>query len=195
MSDVAYTTAQVHHRLGVPKPTIRNWSAEYAPFLSERARPDDGKTRLFTYDDLILLNTVRYLTRVEGLNNNDHIRQILASGRRVADLPRQRSTEEEEALEAVELVPVAQLERALDKVRLAEAEVDRVSREAKEVADERDEALLALDDANRRMAALREKQGRLHGILVGVSAAGIGLALLILAAIVGAALYVTQIQP
>src|SRR5687767_10514471 len=96
MTEPTYSTAQVHYRLRVPKPTIRNWSAEYAEFLSERARPDDGKTRLFTYDDLIILNTVRYLTRVEGLNSNEQIRQMLTAGRRMTELPRMKSPEEEE---------------------------------------------------------------------------------------------------
>jgi DNA-binding transcriptional MerR regulator len=194
MSEPTYTTAQVYHRLGVPKPTIRNWSAEYAQFLSERARPDDGKTRLFTYDDLVVLNTVRHFTRVEGLNSNGHIRKILASGQRVSELPSVRTPEEEQVLEGIQLVPIAQLERALDRVTAMEAQAGQTSQAVREIETERDQALIALDEANQAITSLRESQGHLHGILVGVSTAGIGLGLLILTAIIGAAIYVGQLQ-
>jgi DNA-binding transcriptional MerR regulator len=195
MSDATYTTAQVYHRLDIPKPTIRNWSAEYAQFLSDRARPDDGKTRVFTHDDLVVLNTVRHFTRVEGLNSNEHIREILASGQRIAELPARRTPEEEQALESIQLVPAAQVERALDQVAMLQSHVEQTSRSAREIETERDQALIALDEANREITSLREIQGRIRGILVGVSAAGIGLGLLILAAIIEAAIYVAQVKP
>src|SRR5574341_2475086 len=160
MTQPTYTTAQVNYRLRVPKPTIRNWSAEYAEFLSERARPDDGKTRRFTYDDLIILNTVRYLTRIEGLNTSGQIRQQLADGQRVTELPPMKSPEEEEALEVVQLVPIAELERALDKVAALQHEIERLMGEAASSSSERDQALLALHEANQQIGALREASGR-----------------------------------
>lgn len=192
MTEPTYSTAQVHYRLRVPKPTIRNWSAEYAEFLSERARPDDGKTRLFTYDDLIILNTVRYLTRVEGLNNNEQIRQMLTAGRRMTELPRMKSPEEEEALEAVQLVPVAELERALDRITAMQSEISRLSCESAANSSERDQALLALDDANQQIGTLREVNGRLRGLLLGSLIAGIGFAVLLIALITAAVVYAAQ---
>lgn len=195
MNDVTYTTAQVSHRLGIPKPTVRNWSAEYAQFLSDRARPDDGKTRMFTHEDLVVLNTVRHLTRVEGLNNNGHIREMLASGQRIVEFPAKRTPEEEQALGTVQLVPAAQVERALDQAAMMKVQVERADQIAWEIEQERDQALVALDDANQEISHLREVQGRIRGMLVGVSAAGLGLGLLILAAIIGAAIYVAQIRP
>lgn len=195
MSDVTYTTAQMSHRLGIPKPTIRNWSAEYAQFLSDRARPDDGKTRLFTHDDLVVLNTVRHFTRVEGLNNNGHIRELLTSGQRITELPSKRTPEEEQALEGIQLVPAAQVDRVLDQVAVMKAHVEQAGRTAREIEQERDQALVALDDANQKISHLREMQGRIRGMLVGVSAAGLGLGLLILATIIGAAIYVAQVRP
>src|SRR5574341_1142857 len=192
MTQPTYTTAQVHYRLRVPKPTIRNWSAEYAEFLSERARPDDGKTRRFTYDDLIILNTVRYLTRIEGLNSNEQIRQELAIGRRMPDLPSTKSPEEEEALEAVQLVPIAELERVLDKVVALQHEIDRLTGEAASSSSERDQALLALDEANQQISALRETSGRLRGLLLGMMIAGIGFAGLFLIVLAVALTYQAQ---
>lgn len=189
MTQPTYTTAQVHYRLRVPKPTIRNWSAEYAEFLSQRARPDDGKTRRFTYDDLIILNTVRYLTRIEGLNNNEQIRQELATGRRMPDLPPMKSPEEEEALEAVQLVPIAELERVLDKVVALQHEIERLIGEAASSSSERDQALLALDEANQQIGALREKSGRLRGLLLGTTVAGLSFAGLLLIVIAVALTY------
>src|SRR5262249_31616316 len=147
MTDLAYTTAQLHQRLGVPKPTIRNWSSEYAQFLSERARPGEGKTRLFTYDDLIVLNTVRYYARVEGGNNNDRIRQVLASGQRITELPKCRTREEERVLDQIQLVPAIQLERAIDRVTSLKKETEKVMLEATENARQRDRARLALQSA------------------------------------------------
>jgi DNA-binding transcriptional MerR regulator len=104
-----YTTAQVHLRLGVPKPTLRNWSGEYAAFLSDRARPNGGSSRRFTADDLVVLNTVRHLTRVEGLADNDRVRELLREGFRVAELPQAPPDEVSEARKAVRLVPVDRL--------------------------------------------------------------------------------------
>ena len=73
--------------------------------------------------------------------------------------------------------------------------VSQASRSAREIENERDQALVALDDANQKISHLRESLGRIRGMLVGVSAAGLGLGLLILAAIIGAAIYVTQGRP
>lgn len=192
MTQPTYTTAQVHYRLRVPKPTIRNWSAEYAEFLSQRARPDDGKTRRFTYDDLIILNTVRHLARTEGLNSNEQIRQQLADGQRVTELPPMKSPEEEDALEAVQLVPIAELERVLDRVAAMQNEIERLTGEAATSGSERDQALLALDEANQQIGVLREASGRLRGFLVGAMIAGIGFAGLFLLVIAVALTYQMQ---
>ena len=198
MSDstqLTYTTAQVHHRLGIPKPTIRNWSAEYAEFLSERAQPDSGKTRVFIYDDLVILNTVRHLTRVEGLNNNDLVRQALREGRRETGIPEVRTPEEAEALASVQLVPVAELERALDQVSSTQDEVDRLGQESVRVEEERDQALIALDDANQQIATLREERGRIRGMMLGVGGASIGIVLLAIASVTGLLSLVTGLLP
>lgn len=178
-----YTTAQVHRRLDIPKPTIRNWTAEYAAYLSNRAQPDGGKTRLFTRDDLVVLNTVRYLTRVEGLNNNDLVRQALEDGRRVTELPEARTPEEDAALGTVDLVPLDRLERVLDQLSSVQDDLQRVEQDNRVLVRERDHALIALDAAQQQLADLREERGRLRGALAGLGAASIGLTLLNVVAI------------
>lgn len=180
MTDLAYSTAQVHHRLGVPKPTIRNWSAEYAQFLSDRARPDEGKTRLFTYDDLIVLNTVRYYARIEGVNNNDRIRQVLASGLRITELPKRRTREEERALDQVQLVPASQLEQAIAQAASLKREAEKKMLEATENARERDRARIALQSANNTITNLTINRQQSNGILVGLGLTGIGLGMLLI---------------
>jgi DNA-binding transcriptional MerR regulator len=176
----SYTTAQVHHRLGVPKPTIRNWSAEYADFLSERARPAEGKTRSFSYEDLVVLNTIRHLTRVEGLNSNQQVRALLVSGQRERDFPSVLSEEEQEALKDIHLVPLDQLERALDQAAVLQKETVRLEEALAETGRERDRALIALDEANRQAAALREARGQLQGMLTGMGLTGAGLLIMIM---------------
>jgi DNA-binding transcriptional MerR regulator len=190
-----YTTAQIHRRLGIPKPTIRNWSAEYASYLSRRAQPNDGKTRLFTHDDLVVLNTVRYLTREEGLNDNDQVRAILSSGHRVTDFPDTPSEEQAEALKSVRLVPVDRLERALEQLRFAQSQVERLEAEAADIGFERDRALIALDEANRQVSGLREQHGRVRGILLGLGAASLGLLLIALGSLTGFFLLYSQLHP
>ena len=77
-----YTTAQVHLRLGVPKPTLRNWSGEYAAFLSDRARPNGGSSRRFTPDDLVVLS---YRLPLQDLSRRD-LSQPFQQAEKVCDM-------------------------------------------------------------------------------------------------------------
>lgn len=104
---------------------------------------------LLTQDDLVVLNTVRHFTRVEGLNNNGHIRELLASGRRITEFPSRRMPEEERALEGIQLVPAAQVERALDQVAMMKTQVEQAGRSAREIEQERGQALVALVEKHR----------------------------------------------
>jgi DNA-binding transcriptional MerR regulator len=188
MQQPTYTTAQIHRRLDVPKPTIRNWSAEYAAYLSERAQPADGRTRRFTYADLIVLNTVRRLSRVEGLNSNDLIRERLAEGYRDDDLPDVPTEEEANALKDVQLVPGDRLARALDRI-------DVLEEEAEQAISEREQALSALGDAQQQIAVMREQTGQLRGLLMGVSMGGVGLLLIALASTAGLLTVIVELKP
>ena len=190
-----YTTAQVHHRLGIPKPTIRNWSAEYAAFLSDRAQPDHGRARLFTHSDLIILNTVRHLTRSEGLSSNDLVRAQLAGGLRIEDLPDLPTAEERAALRSVSLIPADRLQRALDQAAALQAELARLRTLAAELTAERDQALIALDGLARQLSTARARHGLLRGILYAVSMTSLSLLFVTLAALATLILTLAGYQP
>ena len=77
-----YGSVQIGKHLGVSDATIRNWSSEFAAYLSpgsQTAAP--GEVRTFTQDDLTILETVAALRR-QNLSYDD-IGQRLAAGERV----------------------------------------------------------------------------------------------------------------
>jgi hypothetical protein len=86
---------------------------------------------------------------LSGLNNNGHIRELLASGRRITEFPSRRMPEEERALEGIQLVPAAQVERALDQVAMMKTQVEQAGRSAREIEQERGQALVALVEKHR----------------------------------------------
>ena len=50
---------------------------------------------------------------------------------------------------------------------------------------ERDQALIALDEAHRQITTLREDRGKIQGTLAGVSLAGFGLVIIAVTAVAG----------
>lgn len=143
-------------RLGVHPNTLRNWSDsdEYQPFLSASAKGRaPGAKRRFTDQDAVVLATIAH-HRNEGLRS-DQIIKILESGQHTA-LPELPNAAEVEARENVALVPLAEYNRALDTLRIKQAELERV-------IDERDNALLERAAADARAADLREQIGMLKG--------------------------------
>ena len=190
-----YTTAQVHHRLDIPKPTIRNWSGEYAAFLSERTQPNEGNTRQFTYDDLIVLNSVRHLTRTQGINDNNRVREILAEGFRLAEFPEAQPEGASEVLKDVHLVPVERLERALDRISAAEDGAARIEEQLNNTEAERDQALIVIGDLNTKMTKLREIHGQLRGLLYASVMAGLALFFVTVASLIALILFIQEVQP
>jgi DNA-binding transcriptional MerR regulator len=47
-----YTTAHVAQLFTVTHQTVKNWSKEFAAYLSPTATPQEGKKRMFTLDDV-----------------------------------------------------------------------------------------------------------------------------------------------
>lgn len=77
-----YGSVQIGKHLNVSDGTIRNWSAEFAAFLSpgsQTAAP--GEIRTFTQDDLTILETVAALRR-QNLSYGE-IGERLANGERI----------------------------------------------------------------------------------------------------------------
>ena len=79
-----YTTAHAIQMFGVTHQTIKNWSREFASYLSPSATPEQGKKRLFTLEDVkVFALVMEYHKR--GLGYEDaHI--ALRSGQR-GDVP------------------------------------------------------------------------------------------------------------
>lgn len=190
-----YTTAQIHQRLGIPKPTIRNWSGEYAAFLSERAQPNEGNTRQFRYEDLIILNTVRHLTRDQGINDNNRVRKILAEGFRLAEFPESQPDGASEVLKDIQLVPVERLERALDRIVAAEDDAARVEEQLISTESQRDQALMIIDDLNTKIARLREIHGQLRGLLYTSVMANFALFFATVTSLIALILFIQEVQP
>jgi chromosome segregation ATPase len=92
-----YTVSQTAAALNVSPPTIRNWVAEFADYLSEQAAPGPGIERRITEDDLDILQTVAILRgQAQGY---DDIRSALADGIRL-ELPEEAQAEQDAPQEA-----------------------------------------------------------------------------------------------
>lgn len=80
-----YTPEDLRKRFNVAKETLRQWSIEFAPYLSPSATPTDkGKHRLYTDDDLGVLALVAEL-KDRGVTF-DEIHLALKNGQR-GDVP------------------------------------------------------------------------------------------------------------
>jgi DNA-binding transcriptional MerR regulator len=71
---------EVARRFGVNPQTIRQWSEQFAPYLSESANPKRGNTRHFTMDDLQVFALVAYMRGRDA--TFEDIRTALQSGQR-----------------------------------------------------------------------------------------------------------------
>jgi DNA-binding transcriptional MerR regulator len=148
------TTGELARRLGVHINTIRLWTGEYAPYLSESAI-GKGRTRRNLSDrDALILATVAEL-RNQGLTH-ERVVEALDAGRLVESLPEAPSPEEIEARERVALIPVADLHRALDQIRVMQSEIERL-------IQERDKAQIDREAANQQIAELQHRIGMLEG--------------------------------
>lgn len=78
-----FTTPQVAERFGVSEQTVKNWTKEFAEYLSPTAAPEKGKTRAFTSEDVAALAVVHEL--VGRGKNTDAAHVALRAGQRGAD--------------------------------------------------------------------------------------------------------------
>jgi DNA-binding transcriptional MerR regulator len=74
-----YPTKYAANRLNVTTNTVRNWSEQYAEYLSLSAQPGQQSERRFTEKDLTVLEYIKQL-RSEGLKESE-IKQRLAETR------------------------------------------------------------------------------------------------------------------
>jgi DNA-binding transcriptional MerR regulator len=77
---MGYTTNDVKTLLNVAPETVRNWTREFARYLSATANPEAGRTRLYTDDDLKVFDLV-YRMRDENRSYEDIHASLLAGER------------------------------------------------------------------------------------------------------------------
>jgi DNA-binding transcriptional MerR regulator len=79
-----YTASDLSKALGISRETVRQWSRQFADFLSATANPKEGNERRFTEADLRVIALI-YATKQEGKTFAD-AKVALASGER-AEFP------------------------------------------------------------------------------------------------------------
>jgi DNA-binding transcriptional MerR regulator len=75
-----YTTGQVMAIFSISRETVRNWSSEFAAFLSDSSKPGKGKHRVFSDEDMRVFALAGDLRR-QGATHETIIAN-LASGQR-----------------------------------------------------------------------------------------------------------------
>lgn len=150
-TDTEYKSGDLARRFNVHANTVRDWSDRYSDLLSPRAT---AAKRTYTLDDALVLSTVASMRDV-GLTF-EAIRDALDNGQRVDAIPDAPTPEESAARESMALVPLPELERALDNVQQLTGELER-ARQA-----------LAQSESNRE--ALQERVIDLTGQLAAAKA-------------------------
>lgn len=85
-----YTTRQMFTAFGVSHQTVKNWSRDFADFMSPTARPEKDHQRRFTDDDVRVFDLVKRLKQQGRVN--EEIRAALGAGQR-GELPDSLSNE------------------------------------------------------------------------------------------------------
>lgn len=153
MTDLKYSTRHMANILNVSRETIRAWSHEFADFLHEDARPEDGKRRYYNSEDVRVLALVAQLKQRHQPYAEIHV--ALANGDR-ADPPdgatALTSDTDQKRIFALQ-TRVAQLEQQLDD---AQAEVAR----ADLLKEQLTEAQAEIARLNREIGALEDRMKR-----------------------------------
>lgn len=148
-------TGQLATRLGVSTSTIRLWCSEYRHYLSPGAvGSPDRQTRDLDEHDALVLATVADM-RGQGLTRAQIV-EALDAGKLIAALPEAPSPAEAEARQNIQLVPLPEYQRLADLVRIKESEVERIQ-------EQYNQSLISLQEANDKIATLREEIGMLRG--------------------------------
>jgi len=158
---------ELSKRIGVHGNTVRNWSGEYAAFLSASAATGQhGKRRRFNDKDVLVLATIADL-RAKGLTR-EQVVEALKAGTRI-----EVAAAAADVRGDVGVVSVAQLERVLDEVSSLREKLD-------ELRAERDKALEGKEALDARIKELERQLGRAE---VRISTRGV------LALVIGVAVF------
>ena len=142
-----YTMLETSQLTGISKPSLRNYTRTYAPYLSPNATPAPGEARVFTRDDLRVLRFAYSAT--ETGSTHDQVLQRLAAGE--LDTYAWQPEDTDVASEQTQLLPP-------DQIRLLASMMEEYrSREAAAAARE----IELRDRIERLQAELGETRGRL----------------------------------
>lgn len=176
-------------RLRISVSTVRLWSTDedYRKYLSDRASGGSGATRIYNEQDAQVITTIHKL-REQGLLKQE-ILEALQAGKRDEDpLPEPPSQEEAEARKKLTLIPLSQLERALDQIKQKEQQLDRATRERDEALSRLDkqnkQSLDQLQELNEKIANLSQDLGKARGLMIGALAAAALIALFLIGALI-----------
>ncbi|HKI53501.1 MAG TPA: MerR family transcriptional regulator [Anaerolineales bacterium] len=122
MSESPYTTEIVKVYFDISEGTVRNWSKEFADYLSPTANPGGNRPRMFTADDMAVFDLISTM-KATGATYKD-IQASLSNGER-GTIP------EATADDLKSIVPAEQDRRLL-------AEIDTLKIRLEEVIGERD---------------------------------------------------------
>lgn len=148
---MSYTTSDAETVFKVSSQTIRNWSREFARYLSVTAVPEEGRTRVFTDEDMRVLDLVSTM-KSEG-KQYDEIHAALLSGER-GNSPGFTS-EEVRALITGEIERRLQLEIQVLKRQLEHSE--KKLEEAEKFRDESVRLQASLEASNSRIEELNQQ--------------------------------------
>ncbi len=152
--------------VGVSNTTIRNYSAEYAEFLSDHANPEQGKPRYFTQSDLAVFHTVTVL-RADG-TDTETIMQRLRNGERITPESAENQAPPSDSGQPQQTALVTQLTIAAAKfeaeLSATKAERDRV---IADLSAERDARLSAEKRAAAAEAALAVLEAQAQATAAG----------------------------
>lgn len=174
MSDefLTYTTTQASTVFGVSGETIRTWAGEFDDYLSPTARPGEGKTRLFTTEDMGVFALVKQFKTMGKTFKDCHV--ALGSGQRGE--PPSLPPEELSAVVAGETEKryILQIEHLRGQLEQATAELVHM----REIRDENIQLRTKIDMLEQQLSeakergmevdTLREQLGELRGELKAV---------------------------
>lgn len=191
MGEKTYRTGDLAKRFKCTDNTIRNWARQYAEFLSLEGRGiEPGATREFGRQDAITLATVHFL-KSKGYTP-EMVEKELVRNFRVPELPELPNPDVEEAKDRMQLAPLSDVERWMDRaknhedqiksledqiarsIQLYESEIKRLTEERDKVIDDwhadREASRERQEAAQKRISELEREAGRLEGELNSIKA-------------------------
>jgi len=160
---MAYTTSDIKTIFNIAPETVRNWAKEFERYLSVSANPQQGRTRLFTEDDLKVFDLVNSMR--EDSKSYDEIHATLASGERGSypalspeDVKALVTGETERQLSLEIMMLRRQLQNANDKI----VQYDSLKEENVRLQAEKDAEKRRVDELGKQ---LKDTQDKLEGLL------------------------------